>query len=66
MARESIVVENVSKDFTMQYHRTLKQMAVATMRRLPLKETFRAVNDVSFSIPRGETFATRCPAPSYW
>ena len=55
MARESIVVENVSKDFTMQYHRTLKQMAVATMRRLPLKETFRAVNDVSFTVEQGES-----------
>jgi ABC-2 type transport system ATP-binding protein len=55
MSRESIVVENVSKDFTMQYHRTLKQMAVATVRRLPLKETFRAVNDVSFSVEQGES-----------
>jgi ABC-2 type transport system ATP-binding protein len=55
MARESIVVEHVSKDFTMQYHRTLKQMAVATARRLPLKETFRAVNDVSFTVEQGES-----------
>jgi ABC-2 type transport system ATP-binding protein len=55
MTRESIVVENVSKDFTMQYHRTLKQMAVATVRRLPLKETFRAVNDVSFTVEQGES-----------
>jgi ABC-2 type transport system ATP-binding protein len=55
MSRESIVVENVSKDFTMQYHRTLKQMAVATARRLPLKENFRAVNDVSFTIEQGES-----------
>lgn len=55
MSRESIVVENVSKDFTMQYHRTLKQMAVATARRLPLKETFRAVNDVSFTVEQGES-----------
>jgi ABC-2 type transport system ATP-binding protein len=55
MSRSSIVVENVSKDFTMQYHRTLKQMAVATIRRLPLKETFRAVNDVSFTVEQGES-----------
>ena len=44
MGSESIVVDHVSKDFTMQYHRTLKQMAVATIRGLPLKEHFRAVN----------------------
>jgi ABC-2 type transport system ATP-binding protein len=55
MSQSSIVVENVSKDFTMQYHRTLKQMAVATVRGLPLKETFRAVNDVSFTVEQGES-----------
>ena len=38
----SIEVENVTKTFTMQYHRTLKQMAVATVRRLPLQEKFLA------------------------
>jgi ABC-2 type transport system ATP-binding protein len=55
MGTESIVVDHVSKDFTMQYHRTLKQMAVATARRLPLKEQFRAVNDVSFTVEQGES-----------
>jgi ABC-2 type transport system ATP-binding protein len=52
---ESIVVDHVSKDFTMQYHRTLKQMAVATIRGLPLREHFRAVNDVSFTVEQGES-----------
>lgn len=52
---ESIVVENVTKEFTMQYHRTLKQMAVAKMRRLPLREKFRAVDDVSFTVEQGES-----------
>ncbi len=52
---ESIVVENVSKVFSMQYHRTLKQMAVASVRRLPLKESFLAVNDVSFTVEQGES-----------
>lgn len=55
MASESIVVDHVSKDFTMQYHRTLKQMAVATARGLPLREQFRAVNDVSFTVEQGES-----------
>ena len=41
--------------FTMQYHRTLKQMAVATVRRLPLQEQFLAVNDVSFTVEQGES-----------
>ena len=52
---ESIVVDHVSKTFTMQYHRTLKQMAVATVRGLPLNETFQAVNNVSFTVEQGES-----------
>jgi ABC-2 type transport system ATP-binding protein len=51
----SIQVEHVSKQFTMQYHRTLKQMAVATARRLPLQEKFLAVEDVSFTVEQGES-----------
>jgi ABC-2 type transport system ATP-binding protein len=50
----SIEVRNVSKMFTMQYHRTLKQMAVASVKRLPLQEKFLAVNDVSFEVEQGE------------
>ncbi|MCW2849415.1 MAG: transporter related protein [Marmoricola sp.] len=52
---DSIRVENVTKEFTMQYHRTLKEMAVATARRLPLQEKFLAVNDVSFNVEQGES-----------
>ena len=51
----SIQVENVTKHFTLQYHRTLKQMAVASIRRLPLSERFIAVNDVSFTVEQGES-----------
>ncbi len=51
----SIEVEHVTKQFTMQYHRTLKQMAVATARRLPLHERFTAVDDVSFTVEQGES-----------
>src|SRR5918994_717584 len=51
----SIKVEHVSKKFTMQYHRTLKQMAVASVRRLPLQEKFLAVDDVSFTVEQGES-----------
>ena len=51
----SIEVQNVSKMFTMQYHRTLKQMAVASLKRLPLQEKFLAVNDVSFNVEQGSS-----------
>ncbi len=51
----SILVEDVTKTFTLHYHRTLKQIAVATVRRLPLSETFEALSDVSFSVEQGES-----------
>src|ERR1700712_5905858 len=51
----SIQVEHVTKQFTMQYHRTLKQKAVASAQRLPLQEKFMAVNDVSFTVEQGES-----------
>jgi ABC-2 type transport system ATP-binding protein len=52
---ESIVAENVSKRFTLRYHRTLKQMAVATMRRQDISNTFLALDDVSFTVNQGES-----------
>jgi ABC-2 type transport system ATP-binding protein len=52
---QSIVVENASKSFTLQYHRTLKQMAVALTRREDLREKFQAVDDVSFTVQQGES-----------
>ena len=54
MSSESIVVENVSKKFTLRYHRTIKQMTVAMMRREEISNSFLAVNDVSFTVEQGE------------
>ncbi len=52
---ESIVVRNASKKFTLRYHRTLKQMAVAAARRQEISNSFLAVNDVSFTVEQGES-----------
>ena len=52
---ESIVVRNVSKRFTLRYHRTLKQMAVAAARRQEISNTFPAVDDVTFTVHEGES-----------
>ena len=52
---ESIVVDHVSKRFTMRYHRTLKQMSIAMLRRQKISDTFLAVNDVSFTVEQGES-----------
>lgn len=52
---ESIVVRNVTKTFTMRYHRTLKTMAVARLRGLDTHDTFNALDDVDFTVQRGES-----------
>ena len=50
----SIEVENVSKQFHMHYQRTLKQMMVAKMRGQKTKDTFWALDDVTFTVEQGE------------
>jgi ABC-2 type transport system ATP-binding protein len=52
---ESIVVRNVSKRFTMRYHRTLKQMTVAKLRGQDISDSFLALDDVSFTVEQGES-----------
>ncbi len=52
---DSIVVEHVSKQFTKQYHRTMKQMSVALLRREQVSNSFMAINDVSFRVQQGES-----------
>ncbi len=52
---QSIVVDHVTKRFTMRYHRTLKQMSIAKLRGQDLSDRFLAVNDVSFTVEQGES-----------
>lgn len=52
---ESIVVTDVSKQFTMRYHRTIKQMTIAMLRRQEISDSFLAVDDVSFAVQQGES-----------
>jgi len=54
---ESVVVDHATKNFTLRYHRTFKQMTVAAMRREDISDTFKAVDDVSFTIEQGESVA---------
>ncbi len=51
----SIVLENVTKDFTLRYQRTFKEVTVAKMRGHTISETFSAVDDVSFTVEQGES-----------
>jgi ABC-2 type transport system ATP-binding protein len=52
---ESIVVHEASKQFTMRYHRTIKQITIAALRRQAITDTFDAVHEVSFTIEQGES-----------
>jgi ABC-2 type transport system ATP-binding protein len=52
---KSIVVDHVSKRFTMRYHRTIKQMSIAKVRGQDLTDSFLALDDVSFSVEQGES-----------
>jgi ABC-2 type transport system ATP-binding protein len=52
---ESVVCANATKLFTMRYHRTIKQITIAALRRQPISESFKAVDDVSFTIEQGES-----------
>lgn len=51
---ESIVAEGVTKEFSRHFHRTIKQMVMAKTRGQEIRRTFRAVDDVSFTVQQGE------------
>ncbi|KRA31467.1 MULTISPECIES: ABC transporter ATP-binding protein [unclassified Nocardioides] len=50
----SIVVENVTKTFTLRYHRTFREVTVAKARGHQTSEKFNAIDDVSFTVEQGE------------
>jgi len=52
---DSIVVDHATKNFTLRYHRTFKQMAFAALKRQEISDQFKAVDDVSFTIQQGES-----------
>lgn len=51
----SIVVDSVSKHFTLRHAKTLKRMATQLYRREALKGSFHALEDVSFTVQQGES-----------
>ena len=50
-----IEFKNVSKSFTLQHQRTLKEMIHALFRRRKTLERVRALSNLSFSIPKGQS-----------
>jgi ABC-2 type transport system ATP-binding protein len=50
-----IRADHASKEFKMRYHRTIKQITIAALRRQQISDSFLAVNDVCFEIEQGES-----------
>jgi ABC-2 type transport system ATP-binding protein len=50
-----IEVENLTKSFAMQYHRSMKQIVLARARGQKTHDLFNAVDDVTFSVEQGES-----------
>lgn len=51
----SIRVEGVTKTFTLRYHRTFKQVSVAMLKGRDISDSFRAIDDVTFTVDQGES-----------
>ena len=54
---ESIVVEGVSKHFTLRHAHSIKEMTVRAARRQSLSERFTALDEVSLTVEQGESLA---------
>jgi ABC-2 type transport system ATP-binding protein len=54
-ADTSIVVDDVTKTFTLRYHRTFKQVTVAMLKGHDVSDTFKALDRVSFEVKQGES-----------
>ena len=51
----SIQAQHASKEFKMRYHRTIKAISIAAVRKQKISDSFMAVDDVSFTIEQGES-----------
>ncbi|UWF78169.1 ABC transporter ATP-binding protein [Microbacterium neungamense] len=52
-----IVVDDVRKEFTLRHTHSIKETALAAIRRKPLTTKFRALDGVSFRVGEGESVA---------
>ncbi|WP_301176428.1 ABC transporter ATP-binding protein [Actinomadura geliboluensis] len=56
-SKPSIVIDRVTKNFTLRHARSIKEMSVRALRRQRLSDRFRALDEVSLTIDQGETVA---------
>jgi ABC-2 type transport system ATP-binding protein len=54
---EAIVVDGVSKHFTLRHAHSIKEMTVRAARRQSLSERFTALDEVSLTVEQGESLA---------
>ncbi len=54
-SQKSIVVENVTKNFTLRHQRTFKQVTVAMAKGRDISTEFKALDDISFTVDQGES-----------
>jgi ABC-2 type transport system ATP-binding protein len=52
-----IDIEQAAKRFTLRHNRSLKELAMAVVKRRPLSDTFLALDDVSLTVEEGEAVA---------
>jgi len=53
----SIEVQGVTKQFLLRHNRSLKELAMARVRRKPISDVFLALDDVTFNVEEGESVA---------
>ncbi|MEP6665621.1 MAG: ABC transporter ATP-binding protein [Nocardioidaceae bacterium] len=52
---ESVVVDGVTKRFTLANHKTIKKLTVNAVKRRPISRTMTALDDISFSLDQGDS-----------
>ncbi len=52
---EAIIVDSVTKSFTLANHKTMKKFVVNAAKRRPLSRTFTALDDISFKLEQGDS-----------
>jgi ABC-2 type transport system ATP-binding protein len=57
MSNTSIVVDNVTKSFTLTTNRTFKRLVVNAVKRKQMAKTFTALHDISFTVDQGDSIA---------
>ena len=56
-APSAIEVRGLVKEFTLRHNRSLKELAMAKIRRKPISDSFRALHGVDLTVHQGESLA---------